>query len=342
MILGLLEEAVDAGARRRRAAEVFGLSARTLERWCRDAGGDDRRRGPRSRPANALSPVERQRVLQTVNAPQYRDLSPQQIVPRLADQGTYLASESTVYRLLRQQGQLAHRQRSRPARHHRPTEHVASGPCQVWSWDISYLKSPVRGWFFYLYLILDIWSRKIVGWAVHEEESTQRAAELFCATCQRLDLDPQGLIFHADNGSPMKGSTLLATLQALGVVPSYSRPAVRDDNPFSEALFRTVKYRPDFPDGPFESLDEARAWVEAFVAWYNREHLHSALRFVTPDDRHCGRDRAMLERRRKLYEQARGLHPERWSRATRNWNPIERVYLNPRKEDQAKTNHTAA
>lgn len=342
MILGLIDEAMRAGARQKAACKILGLSVKTVQRWRRDGGGEDRRQGPRAAPPNALSTEERERVLKVVNSPRFRDLSPNQIVPKLADEGTYLASESTIYRILREQGQLAHRERSRPATQRRPAEHAADGPCQVWSWDITYLKSPVRGQFYYLYMLLDVWSRKVVGWAVHERETSELAAELFCDTCTALDLDPEGLVFHSDNGSPMKGSTMLATLQRLGVVPSFSRPSVRDDNSYSEALFRTTKYRPDFPDGPFASLEAARAWVEAFVAWYNSEHLHSALRFVTPDDRHCGHEDEILARRRQVYELARRQKPGRWSGNTRNWQPIPTVYLNPSKDTDDTTRRHAA
>ena len=341
MILGLIDEAVRAGARQKAACEILGLSDRAVQRWRRDGGGEDRRCGPKSPPPNALSAEERRAVLEIANAPEHRELSPHQIVPCLADQGLYVASESTFYRILRAEDQLAHRQRARPATRRRPPEHRADGPEQVWSWDITYLKSPVRGQFYFLYMILDVWSRKIVGAAVHDRECTELATDLFCDTCAELDLDPEGLVFHADNGSPMKGSTLLATLQTLGVVPSFSRPSVHDDNPYSEALFRTVKYRPGFPDGPFASLQDARAWVEGFVAWYNTEHLHSALRFVTPDDRHFGRETEILERRSQVYELARRQRPERWSRETRNWEPVGTVKLNPRKE-KAETRQEAA
>jgi len=342
MILGLIDDAVRAGARQQKACEILGLSVRAVQRWRRQGGGEDRRRGPHSTPPNALSAEERQRVVEIANDPEHQDRSPKQIVPSLADQGTYVASESTMYRILREQDQLGHRERSRPAVHRRPDEHVADGPCQVWSWDITYLASPVRGQFYYLYMILDVWSRKIVGAAVHERESSDLAADLFCDTCAALDLDPEGLVFHSDNGGPMKGSTMLATLRNLGVVASFSRPSVSDDNPFSEALFRTAKYRPDFPSGPFASLEAARTWVEAFVAWYNTEHLHSALRFVTPDDRHFGRETEILARRRQVYEMARRQNPERWSGATRNWEPVGQVKLNPKKENNQQQQRHAA
>ncbi len=329
MILELIDEAVSAGARQSRACEILGLSERTIQRWRPLGGGEDRRHGPHSAPPNKLPPEDRQRVLEIVNSSEYCDLSPKQIVPRLADQEIYVASESTIYRILHEEGQVAHRQRSKPPVVRRPRAQTATGPNQVWSWDITYLRSPVRGLFFYLYVVLDIWSRKIVGAQVYAQESTEHAAELFEASCQRLGLDPQGLVLHADNGGPMKGSTMLATLQRLGVVASFSRPRVSDDNPYSEALFRTLKYRPEYPAQPFASLEEAQAWVEGFVRWYNTEHLHSALRFVTPDDRHEGRERAIMEHRQRVYEAARRRHPELWAGPIRNWQPVEVVYLNP-------------
>ncbi len=335
MILGLVDEAVRAGARLEPACEIVGLSVRTIQRWRQQDGGSDRRHGPRSEPTNKLSAAERQEVLDIVTSPAYRDLSPNQIVPRLADEGTYVVSESTMYRILREAALLAHRERSRPAVSWRPREHVATGPCQVFSWDITYLRSPVRGCFFYLYLILDVWSRKIMGAKVYDKESADLASELFKRTCDRHDLDPEGVVLHSDNGGPMKGSTMLATLRQLGVVASFSRPRVSDDNPYSEAIFRTLKYRPGYPCGPFASLEASRLWVDGFVSWYNTEHLHSAVRFVTPDDRHYGREREVLSRRRRVYERARRRNPRRWSGSTRNWDPIETVILNPEKKTAA-------
>jgi transposase InsO family protein len=327
--LKLIDEAVRCGARLEPACEIVGPSARTIQRW--QGGGEDRRHGPKSEPPNKLSSAERQEVLEIVNSPEYCDLSPNQIVPQLADKGTYVASEASIYRILREEDLLAHRQRSRPATR-RPREHVATGPCQVFSWDITYLRSSVRGSFFYLYLILDVWSRKIMGAEVYEEESMALAAELFERTCRRHKLDPKGVVLHSDNGGPMKGSTMLATLHQLGVVASFSRPRVSDDNAYSEALFRTLKYRPEYPSGPFTSLEEARRWVAAFVLWYNTEHRHSAIRFVTPEERHTGREKEILKQRHLVYERARRRHPERWSGSTRNWHPVKTVYLNPEKK----------
>jgi putative transposase len=331
MILGVIAQAQLSGARLEPACAMLGLRAHTVQRWRGQGGGEDRRCGPKSEPPNKLSARERERVLQVVNSKPYCDLAPHQIVPLLADSGVYLSSESTIYRLLRQADLLAHRQRSKPAVRQRKTAHVASAPCQVFSWDITYLKSPVRGSFFYLYLILDIWSRKIMGAKVFAEESMEHASALFEQTCKQHHLDPQGIVLHADNGGPMKGSSMLATLQKLGVVASFSRPRVSDDNPYSEALFRTLKYRPEYPSRPFVSLEAANLWVEGFVRWYNHQHLHSGIRFLTPNARHEGRGPEILAQRHRVYQRARRKHPQRWSGATRNWNPIQTVYLNPEK-----------
>jgi putative transposase len=332
----LVDEAVRGGARQSPACERVGVSPRTLQRW-RDSA-QDRRGVKRWVPANRLSEAERQRVLAVVNSDEFRDLSPRQIVPRLADRGQYLASEATVYRILRAEGQLTHRAAARPAAARGQREHVATAPNRVWSWDITYLRSPVRGVFYYLYLVVDVWSRKVVDWAIHERERPEHAAELIARACREEGVDAAGLVLHSDNGAPMKGATMLATLQRLGVVPSFSRPGVSDDNPFSEALFRTLKYRPGFPTKPFASLDAARAWVAGFVSWYNTQHLHSAIRFVTPAARHEGTDVAQLARRHRTYQQARKRRPDRWSGPTRNWSRIETVVLNP---EAAKPPHTS-
>ena len=334
MILGLVNDAVAAGARRERACLQVGLAERSMQRWRRADVGDDRRAGPRSVSANALSPAERAHVLEIVNSPEYRDLPPKQVVPRLADAGHYCASESTIYRILRAEGQLAHRGRAKPRTVRKLDEHVATAANQVWSWDITYLLSSLRGRFFYLYLVEDVWSRRIVGFEVHAEECMLASSALVRATCASENVDPKGLVLHSDNGGPMKGSTMLATLQHLGIVPSFSRPSVSDDNPFIESLFRTLKYRPEYPHKPFETIEAARAWVTAFVAWYNAEHRHSGIRFVTPDERHHGRENDVLANRVRVYERARRKHPNRWSRGTRNWTPAPAVFLNPKRNQE--------
>ena len=329
MIAGLVGEAVREGARQDEACGLLGLDVRTLQRWRKNAVGDDLRAGPKSAPKNTLTPQERQQVLEITNLPEHRDLSPKQLVPRLADQGRYVASESSFYRILKAEDQLHHRERSRPAQHVKPRELVATKPNQVWSWDITYLLSPLKGSFFYLHLAMDIFSRKIVGWEVHLTESAVHARELVAAICKREGVHREQVSLHQDNGGPMKCGTFLALLQELGVAASFSRPGVSDDNPFVEALFRTLKYRPEYPDGPFASLEAAREFIARFVHWYNTQHLHSDIRFVTPESRHAGKDRAILEQRKRVYEHARARRPERWASSTRNWTPIERVVLNP-------------
>lgn len=351
MILALIEEAVTAGARRRRCSELLGLSVRTLERWRselrlgKDEDARSSRLSSRIAPNNKLIGEERAEILEVVNSAPFRDLSPNQIVPRLADKGVYLASESTIYRILREEKQLEHRGRSRaPVRHGSTASrsHVATGPNQVWSWDITYLTTPVRGVFIYLYLIMDIWSRKIVGFEVYDVEAAELSARLFTATCQAERVDPRGIVLRSDNGGPMKGATMVVTLERLGVLASFSRPGVSNDNAFSESLFRTLKYRPEYPSKPFASIEAARAWVASFVRWYNTQHLHSSIRFVTPDDRHAGREVEILASRQAVYEAARTERPDRWSGPVRNWEPMAEVRLNPESTDLRKETRTAA
>ena len=248
----------------------------------------------------------------------------------MADRGQYIGSESTFYRVLKAESQLTHRGAERPAqKRHKPRALFATAPNQLFSWDITYLPTPVLGIYFYLYLFLDIFSRKIVGWQVYEVESSELASEVMRDICVRENIAPNQVVLHSDNGSPMKGATMLATLQTLGVMPSFSRPAVSNDNPFSESLFKTLKYRSTYPQRPFETLLAARQWISMFARWYNEEHRHSAIRFVTPAQRHAGLDRALLDQRVDVYEAAKQKHPERWSGTTRNWQPIHVVHLNP-------------
>lgn len=209
------------------------------------------------------------------------------------------------------------------------------GPNQVWSWDITYLPAPIRGQHWYLYMFIDIYSRKIVGWSVHETENSEYASKLVQSACFSEGIEKDQLVLHSDNGSPMKGSIMLAKLQDLGVMASFSRPAVSNDNPFSESLFRTCKYRPNYPEKPFDSLDVAREWVNKFVTWYNTIHLHSALRFITPEDRHLERDEKILAARHDVYVAAHQKRPERWAGATRNWSVVGEVKLNPKEHKEA-------
>jgi putative transposase len=333
-VMAMVAEAIVAGARQARACKVISLSERTLQRWQNDqaGGAGDRRPARVQSPKNQLSMLERQRLLAIANSPEFGHLPPSQIVPRLADRGQYVASESTFYRVLKAENQLKHRGAERPAKpRSKPRALCATAPTELFSWDITYLPTQVKGIYFYLYLFMDIFSRKIVGWQVYEGESSELASEVMRDICARENIARDQVVLHSDNGSPMKGATMLATLQALGVMPSFSRPAVSNDNPFSESIFKTMKYRPSYPQRPFENLLAARQWVGTFVHWYNEEHRHSAIGFVTPAQRHAGLDAALLSKRVELYEAARQRHPERWSGATRNWQPVMIVHLNPEK-----------
>jgi putative transposase len=329
-IMCLIDEARASGARQSKACAVIGISAKTYQRWGHHEHQQDGRLHAKHDPANRLTELERQRMITLANEPAYADLSPSKIVPKLADEGRYLASESSFYRVLKACKQLRHRHQSRPNRViKKPRALTATAPNQIYSWDITYLSTAVRGLFFYLYLVMDIYSRKIVGWQVYEAESSALAADLMTDICHREGVIAGQVILHSDNGSPMKGASLLATLQQLGVIPSYSRPSVSNDNPYSESLFRTLKYRPQYPEQGFADLTVARTWVSDFVNWYNTQHLHSAIRFVTPQHRHSGQDKEILANRTRVYQEARSKNPGRWSGDIRNWEPVAEVYLNP-------------
>ena len=333
-----------AGARLHLACEIAGIELRTLQRWKASDGlvaGDGRPQAVRPVPAHALSPAERAQVLRVANEPRFADVPPARIVPALADQGVYIASESTFSRVLREQGQNVRRGRAKAPRASRPpTTHIASGPREVWCWDMTYLPAVVLGRWFYLYLILDLYSRKIVGWEVHADDDADHACHLVRRTAlaegiAALRTKP---VLHGDNGSTLKATTVLAMLNWLGVNPSYSRPRVSDDNAYAESLFRTAKYRPEFPAKGFQTLEEARQWAAAFVHWYNEEHHHSGIRYVSPAQRHDGRDQAILAARHALYQQARERNPARWSGNTRDWSHIGAVTLNPER-DSVVTQH---
>jgi transposase InsO family protein len=320
------------------ACEVAGITARTLQRWNAQEGletGDGRPDAVRPVPAHALSAAEREQILQVANEPRFAALPPARIVPMLADEGVYVASESSFHRVLRAHGQSRHRGRAKAPRASRPpTTHVATAPRELWCWDMTYLPAEIVGRWFYLYLILDVFSRKIVGFEVHETDDADHAAHLVkrTALAEGIHAMLNKPVLHGDNGSTLKATTVLATLQWLGVKPSYSRPRVSDDNAYVESLFRTAKYRPEFPAKGFSGLDDARAWAAEFVHWYNHEHRHSGIRYVSPAQRHAGEDRSILQARHALYTEARERHPRRWSRKTRNWSRIDVVTLNPERD----------
>jgi len=271
-----INEAVENGARKACACCEIGISIRTLQRWGQ-TNEDGRKSAVRPIPANKLTEQEKADILRVCNSTENANLPPSQIVPKLADNGEYLASEASFYRVLHENNQQHHRGRAKsPQKHAEPTTHTATEPNQV---------------------------------------------------SERCLFSP--LVLHSDNGSPMKSSTLIAKLDELGVTPSRGRPRVSNDNPYSEALFKTLKYRPDWPADGFEDLNAARKWVGEFVDWYNNYHLHSEIRFVSPAQRHKNQDASILAKRHKVYEAAKKRNPNRWSGKTRNWSRIETVTLNP-------------
>jgi len=326
------------GARLRLACETAGIDVRTLQRWKAGGGltaGDRRPDAARPMPAHALSPAERAKVLSVVNESRFADMPPARIVPMLADEGVYVASESSFARVLRDHGQAEHRGRAKAPKARRPpTTHIATAPREVWCWDMTYLPATVIGQWFHLYLILDLYSRKIVGWEVHDSDDSIHAAHLVrrTALAEGIASLPVKPVLHGDNGATLKATTVLAMLYWLGVKPSYSRPRVSDDNAYAESLFRTAKYRPEFPANGFVDLATARAWAANFVRWYNVDHRHSGIRYVSPAQRHAGDDHVILAARHALYLQACKRNPARWSRDTRNWTPIGAVTLNPERD----------
>ena len=334
-----IEAAHIAGARLQPACEIAGIDVRTLQRWRARQGltaGDGRPQAVRPVPGHALSPAERAALLTVANEPRFASVPPARIVPMLADEGIYLGSESSMARVLKAHGQNTRRGRAKAPKASRPpTTHIATAPGQVWCWDMTYLPANVMGRWFHLYLILDLYSRKIVGAEVHDSDDADHAVHLVRRTAlaesiASMDTKP---VLHGDNGSTLKATTVLAMLQWLGVKPSYSRPRVSDDNAYAESLFRTAKYRPEFPAKGFASLDEARAWAAEFVRWYNVDHRHSGIGYVSPEQRHSGQDKAILAARHALYLQAKSRHPARWSGHTRDWSHIDVVTLNPERDE---------
>lgn len=331
--LKLIKEATHAGAREEIVCKEMGISLRTLQRWRDDRTPleDQRPLAVHPVPRNKLSEEEIRKIVAVSNQPEYQSLPPSQIVPILADKGVYLASESSFYRVLRKQDMQHHRGRSKNPSSKPISTHRATGPNQVWMWDITWLPGPAKGIYFYLYLILDLFSRKIVAWEIWLEESAENASHLVRrgVMAEQRSVPFQPLVLHSDNGSPMKGASLLETLYQLGITPSRSRPRVSNDNPYAESIFRTCKYRPNYPLSGFADLTQARTWVLAFVRWYNHEHRHSGLNFLTPHQRHSGEAENILQDRHELYEQAKAAHPERWSGKTRDWSIESEVWLNP-------------
>lgn len=322
----MIDEALESGARLSVACEALGIHPRTYRRWRTDPL--DHRKGSRKTNNKALSEQERDRIVEVCCSPEFQDITPAEIVARLAEQGTYIASVRTFYRVLKAYGKLHHRGNGRPPRKpYTPPQLKATGPDQVYSWDITWIPSTVRGLFWYAYVVVDVWSREIVGWSIHSEESEEHARALFERIRLRRNL--KGTWLHADNGNPMKGATFTVWLATLGMFLSHSRPLVKNDNPYIESFFKTLKYHASYP-GHFETIEEARQWLGEFIDWYNTVHRHSGIGYVTPQQRRTGQSAELFRLRNETLLRAWDEHPERFPRqGPRLWKEQRVVYLNP-------------
>lgn len=266
---------------------------------------------PRPAPPRALAAQERQQILVELNSDRFRDAAPAAVFAQLLDEGRYLCSIRTIYRLLRQTGQVRERRDQLTHPPYRKPELLATGPNQLWSWDITKLRGPAKWTYYYLYVILDVFSRYVVGWMLAPRESAELAKRLIGETCRKFEIPENQLTIHADRGSSMTSKPVAFLLADLGVTKSHSRPYVSDDNPYSESQFRTMKYRPDFPDR-FGSIQDGRAFCQRFFPWYNDHHRHSGIGLLTPATLHFGlADQAQLQRQAALTAAYR-LHPERF------------------------------
>ena len=266
---------------------------------------------PRLAPPLALSRLERQRIVETLNSARFADCTPYTAWARLLDEGTYLASVRTFYRVLAAEGQVCERRAQLVHPAHLKPELAATAPNQVWSWDITRLRSGLKWQHFYLYVLLDIFSRYVVGWLVAGAENAGLASALIEETCDKHGIARDTLTLHSDRGSPMRAKSTAELLVDLGVAASFSRPRVSNDNPFSEAQFKTLKYRPDFPER-FDVIEQARTHLRGLFAWYNNEHRHSGIGFMTPAAVHFGRSGVIDNQRRRVLQAAYAAHPERF------------------------------
>jgi putative transposase len=268
---------------------------------------------PRPAPPRALSVIERQAVLDTLHTDRFVDKAPTEVYATLLDEGTYHCSVRTMYRILDDAGEVRERRDQARHPHYKAPELLATGPNQVWSWDITKLLGPVKWTYFYLYVILDIFSRYVVGWMIAPHESSTLAKRLIAETCEKQNVQPGQLTIHADRGPSMKSKPVALLLADLGITKTHSRPHVSDDNPYSESQFKTLKYRPDFPDR-FGSIQDARSFCQDFFPWYNCEHRHSGIGLLTPEMVHYGKAEAVTNQRRIVLASAFDAHPERFVR----------------------------
>jgi putative transposase len=289
----------------------------------------------RPTPERALNAVERQVVLDHLHSVRFRDKAPVEVYATLLDEGVYLCSIRTMHRILAQHGELKERRNQLRHPQYKKPELLASGPNQVWSWDITKLLGPVKWTYFHLYVILDIFSRNVVGWMVAERETAELAKRLIAATCEKQGIESGTLTIHADRGTSMTSKPVALMLADLGVTKTHSRSHVSDDNPYSESQFKTLKYRPEFPDR-FGSIQDARAFCTGFFRWYNQEHHHSGIALLTPDMLHYGMAPMVIEQRQKVLDQAYARNPERFLHARPKHPPQPTaVWINPPKPANA-------
>lgn len=286
---------------------------------------------PRPTPAHALALEERNQVRATLNSERFMDQAPRQVYAALLDEGSYLCHWRTMYRILHTHGEVCERRLIRRHPTYKKPELLAEAPNEVWSWDITHLRGALKWRGYRLYTVLDIFSRYVVGWMIAEEESSDLAKQLIAESARKQGILPDQLTLHADNGGPMKGKPLSQLLVDLGITKSHSRPHTSDDNPFSEAQFKTMKYRPNYPDR-FASIDEARMWARVFFTWYNHEHYHSGLNLLTPASVHDGEAVAVQVQRQSVMAAAFEACPDRFRRGF----PMVKgaptaVYINPPK-----------
>jgi len=322
----LIEEAKAAGARIFKACEVLEISVRTFKRW-KAGNTQDRRKGAAKVVKKRLSDDERALIVNICCKKEYQDLTPYEIYVILLDIKIYVGSISSFYRVLRQHDLIHFRGNTRKGtKTKRPPERIATGPNQVWSWDITYLHSPVAGQYFYLYTVIDIWSKLIVGWQIETVENANTAQQMFTRIMKQRNLS--GVYLHSDNGNAMKAGTMLMTLYKLGIIPSRSRPRVSNDNPYIESFFRTLKYMKSYPQY-FDSIENARYWTADFIDWYNTRHLHTSIGYVTPAQKHAGEADAIISARNEVKKMAYDKNPIRWSGGFIELPNPKIVILNP-------------
>ncbi len=324
-MVSLIGDAVKQGSRVKPACQVSGISYRSYQRW-KNGTVIDRRKGSTKNVPRRLSAEESELFYEVANQKKYRELTPGQVVASLLDTGVYYGSERTLYRILKSHNALVNRSEARkPSRYQKPPELIAIRPNQVWTWDITWMKTDVQGIFLYAYVIIDIFSRKIVGWSIEQSESPDLATSLYRRILSRGNVRPR--FVHSDNGGPMKGLSLVAFLTQMQVGLSFSRPRVSDDNPFIESFFKTVKYHVSYPK-VFTDISMARVWFADFIDWYNERHQHSALGYVTPQQKHSGVDVPIFEKRQEVLNRAAVAHPERFVIGARKVQPERVVILN--------------